>query len=78
MTEKRKRRWLQFSLVSLLLVMTVLGLSLGLWTDSARRQEQAAEALRQDIQIRTSENTMPNDRYTPESGRSTDMILNDR
>ena len=47
MTEKRKRRWLQFSLASLLLVMTVLGLSLGLWTDSARRQEQAAEALRQ-------------------------------
>ncbi len=47
MTEKRKRRWLQFSLVSLLLVMTVLGLSLGLWTDRAQRQQQAAEVFRQ-------------------------------
>ncbi len=38
---KGKRRWWQFSLASLLLLMTVLALFLGFWADSARRQERA-------------------------------------
>jgi len=34
--------------------------------------------MKADIQIRTSENAMPNDRYAPESGRWADMMLNGR
>jgi Leucine Rich Repeat (LRR) protein len=40
---KGKRRWWQFSLASLLLLMTALALSLGFWTDSARRQERMVQ-----------------------------------
>ncbi len=47
MSGKRRRKWLQFSLASLLLVMTVLGIGLGLWADSARRQQRAVEFLRE-------------------------------
>ncbi len=44
---KPRRRWFQFSLGSLLLVMTVFGIWLGIRMDRARRQEQAVAALRE-------------------------------
>jgi hypothetical protein len=31
-----------------------------------------------DVQIRTSENSLPDGRFTPESSRSGDTMLNDR
>jgi hypothetical protein len=34
--------------------------------------------MKADIQIRISENAMPNDRFTPESRHSPDKLLNDR
>jgi len=34
--------------------------------------------MKADIQIRTSENAMLNDRYAPETGRWADRLLNDR
>lgn len=40
---KAKRRWWQFSLASLLLLMTVLALFLGFWADSARRQKRTVQ-----------------------------------
>lgn len=40
---KTKRRWWQFSLASLLLLMTVLAIFLGFWADSARRQQRAVQ-----------------------------------
>lgn len=47
-----RRRWFQFSLGSLLLVMTVFGIWLGLRMDRARRQERAVAVLRErgDVQ----------------------------
>jgi hypothetical protein len=44
--EKRRRRWLQFSLRTFLLLTTVLGVWLGLYIRSARRQQAAVEAIR--------------------------------
>jgi hypothetical protein len=44
-TNPRRRR-LQFSLATLLILFTVLGVWLGLWTHSARQQQRAVEALR--------------------------------
>jgi len=43
---KLKRRWLQFRLRTLLIVVTLFALWLGLWADRARRQRGAVEALR--------------------------------
>ncbi len=42
-----RRRWWQFSLASLLIMMTVLALCLGFWADSARRQKLAVQWIRE-------------------------------
>jgi len=44
---KPKRRWFQFSLATLFLVTTALAVWLGIWTDRARKQQRAVEAIRQ-------------------------------
>lgn len=41
----RNRRWFQFSLATLLLVMGAVALGLGLWSDSARKQQRAVAAI---------------------------------
>ncbi len=46
--EKPRRRFLQFSLRTVLVVMTVLGVWLGTWLDRGRREEAAVEALSQN------------------------------
>ena len=45
--EKRKRRWLQFSLRTLLVAVAVLAVLLGLTTDRARRQRAAVRRTRE-------------------------------
>ncbi len=52
-----KRRWFQYSLGTLLLVMTIFGLWLGMWADRARKQRQAVAALKEfgDIHYRYME-----------------------
>lgn len=42
---KRKRRWYQFSLRTLLLLMTVFALWLGRWVHESRQEKMALEAL---------------------------------
>lgn len=44
---KPRRRWFQFSLGSMLLLMTVFGVWFGIRMDQARRQERAVAALRE-------------------------------
>ncbi len=46
-TKPPRRRFLQFSLRTLLVVMTVLAVWLGTWLDRGRREKAAVEALRQ-------------------------------
>ena len=43
---KPKRRWRQLSIRGLLIVITFLGIWLGFWTNSARRQHSAAAKIR--------------------------------
>ncbi|MCX7424285.1 MAG: hypothetical protein NTW96_01400 [Planctomycetia bacterium] len=43
----RRRRWFQYSLRTLLLVVTVAAVLLGIWTGRARRQKEAVEAIRE-------------------------------
>jgi hypothetical protein len=45
--QQRKRRWLQFSLRTLLVAVTLLAVWLGLWTDRARRQRVAVQRVRE-------------------------------
>ncbi len=42
---KPKRRWFQFSLATLFLVTTAVAIWMGVWTDRARKQQQAVEAI---------------------------------
>jgi hypothetical protein len=44
---KRRHRWWQFSIATMLTAMTVAAIALGLWTSAARKQEQAAKTLRE-------------------------------
>jgi hypothetical protein len=44
--KRRNRRWLRFSLRSLLVVVTLFGVWLGIKVDQARRQKRAVETLR--------------------------------
>ena len=45
-TTKSKRRWWQFSIATMLAITAVVAVCLGLWTSSARRQQQAVQKLR--------------------------------
>jgi hypothetical protein len=38
---RRKRRWLQFGLATLLGLVTLMALALGLWVNEAERQRRA-------------------------------------
>ncbi|MHC4181003.1 MAG: hypothetical protein ACYSWU_26185, partial [Planctomycetota bacterium] len=42
---KPKRRWFQFSLSTLFLVTTAVAIWVGVWTDRARKQQRAVEAI---------------------------------
>jgi hypothetical protein len=44
---RRKRRWLQFGLPTLLALVTVLCVVLGLWVQRAERQRRTVAAIRQ-------------------------------
>ncbi len=46
-TKPRRRRFLQFSLRTSLIAMTILAVCLGAWLDRGRRKKAAVEALRQ-------------------------------
>lgn len=43
---RSKRRWWQFSIATMLAITAVAAVCLGLWTSSARRQQQAVQELR--------------------------------
>lgn len=45
-TTTSKRRWWQFSIATMLVITAIVAVCLGLWTSSARRQQQAVQKLR--------------------------------
>jgi hypothetical protein len=65
---RKRRRWWQFSLAAMLTVTTILAVVLGLWSDSARRQQQAIQWIEDHgggCSYRWEVPTKPNDTLTP-------------
>jgi hypothetical protein len=65
---KRRRRWWQFSIATMLILTAIAAVVLGLWSDAARRQQQAIQWIKDHgggCSYRWEVPTKPNDKLTP-------------
>ncbi len=65
---KPRRRWWQFSIATMLILTAIAAVALGLWSDAARRQQQAIQWIKDHgggCSYRWEVPTKPNDKLTP-------------